>query len=338
MDLRRQPRSARWGVAKRRPRLQLERLEQRYALDGAGPRPFIDLGASDNVALDQPRVTVEFGDASGRSIGPDIFNSWLLDTGANTILAFKTAIDDMNESSPSYQVEGLFSEIGVGGSQLFDLSIPYQLDFAGTSGARQTRADTRIISDASRDVSMFGPFGIVGMPAMAGRVTTLDFTPWLTFGEGNFLMAAEFATDLTAPVGPRYSITVDDRVSFSPEGQVIAGDHPPVWSNVPFFTAEIHHGSRIVSGDFMFDTGAQVTIISTATALAIGLDSNGDGVLDATDTGYTRSESVGGVGGSREAPVFMIDAVHLPTDQGIDLRWTDLFFFQAEDGIRDTAR
>ena len=38
-------------------------------------------------------MTVEFGDATGRSIGPDIFNSWLLDTGANTILAFKTAID-----------------------------------------------------------------------------------------------------------------------------------------------------------------------------------------------------------------------------------------------------
>jgi len=143
-------------------------LERRYALDGTGPRPFIDLGASDNVALDQPRVTVELGDATGRSIGPDIFNSWLLDTGANTILAFKTAIDDMNESPPPYQVEGLFEELGVGGSQAFDISIPYQLDFAGTSGARQTLVDARIISDATRDVSMFGPFGIVGMPAMTG--------------------------------------------------------------------------------------------------------------------------------------------------------------------------
>ncbi len=324
MDCRRQRGTERRAGSGRRARLAVEPLERRFVLDGTGPRPFIDLGASDNVALDQPRVTVEFGDAFGRSIGPDIFNSWLLDTGANTILAFKTAIDDMNESPPPYQVEGLFNEIGVGGSQLFDISAPYQLDFAGTSGVRQTIVDTRIISDATRDVSMFGPFGIVGMPAMTGRVTTLDFTPWLTFAEGNFLMAADFSAELPAPAGPRYSISVDDRVSFSPEAEVIAGDHAPVWADIPFFTAEVHHGSRVVTGNFMFDTGAQVTIISTAVAMAIGLDSNGDGVLDATDTGYTRTESVGGVGGSREAPVYMIDSVHLPTDQGIDLRWSEL--------------
>ena len=201
MDCRRQRWTARRKRTGRRARLLVETLERRFALDGTGQRPFIDLGASDNVALDQPRVTVEFGDASGRSIGPDIFNSWLLDTGANTILAFKTAIDDMNESPPPYQVEGLFNELGVGGSQLFYISAPYRLDFAGTSGVRQTIVDTRIISDATRDVSMFGPFGIVGMPAMTGRVTTLDFTPWLTFAEGNFLMAADFSAELPAPAG-----------------------------------------------------------------------------------------------------------------------------------------
>lgn len=318
------------GSSRRRAGLSIEGLERRYALDGTGPRPFIELGPSDNVALDQPRVTVEFGDSAGRSIGPDIFNSWLLDTGANTILAFKTAIDDMNQSPPPYQVEGLFNEIGVGGSQLFDISAPYQLDFAGTSGIRQTVADTRIISDATRDVSMFGPFGIVGMPAMTDRVTTLDFTPWLAFAEGNVLMATDFAADLPAPAGPRYSISVDDRVAFTPDGQVIQGDHPPAWADIPFFTAEVHHGGRTVAGNFMFDTGAQVTIISTATAMALGLDSNGDGVLDEADTGYTRTETVGGVGGSRDAPVYMIDAVHLPTDQGIDLTWSDLQWLVAD--------
>ena len=315
---------------RRGTRALFERLEPRTVLDGAGPRPFIDLGPSDNVALDQPRVTVEFGDAAGRSIGPDIFNSWLLDTGANTVLAFQTAIDDMNGSPPNYQVEGLFEEIGVGGSQLFDISAPYQFDFAGASGVRQTLSQTRIISDATRDVSMFGPFGIVGMPAMAGRVTTLDFTPWLSFGEGNFLMACDFGADLPAAAGSRYTVSVDDRVSFSPDGQVIEGDFPPVWSDVPFFSAEVEQGSRVVPGNFMFDTGAQVSIISTATALALGLDTNADGLLDATDAGYARAESVGGVGGSREAPVFMIDAVHLPTDEGVDLVWHDLQWLVAD--------
>ncbi|NBV45507.1 MAG: hypothetical protein EBR86_07670 [Planctomycetia bacterium] len=307
-----------------------ERLEPRHALSASGPRPFIDLGPSDNVALDQPRVTVEFGNAAGQSIGPDIFNSWLLDTGANTILVFKTGVDDMNESSPPYETEGVFEELGVGGSQLFDISKPYQLDFAGTSGERQTLTDARVISDATRDVSMFGPFGIVGMPAMTGRVTTLDFTPWLSFNEGNFLMAADFAMEVPTPAGPRYTVSIDDRVNFSPDGHVIEGDFPPVWADVPFFSAEVHHNGAVVGGNFMFDTGAQVTIVSTATALALGLDSNGDGALDASDVGYTRTESVGGVGGSRDAPVFMIDSVHVPTDQGTDLVWSNLLWLVAD--------
>jgi len=309
----------------RRAPAAFEPLESRRVLDGAA-RPFIDLGPSDNVALDQPRVTVEFGDALGRSIGPDIFNSWLLDTGANTVLAFQTAIDDMNESPPAYEVEGRFEEIGVGGTQLFDVSAPYRLDFAGTSGVRQTLQGARIISDATRDVSMFGPFGIVGMPAMTERVTTLDFTPWEKFSEGNFLMHTEFSLEVPAPAGPRYSVSIDDRVSFSPDGHVIEGDYPPVWADIPFFTVDVLHGGRTVTGDFMFDTGAQVTIISSAVAFSLGLDSNLDGVLDSTDVGYTRTETVGGVGGSRDAPVFMIDSVHVPTDQGVDLVWTDLLW------------
>ncbi|MFM7250517.1 MAG: retropepsin-like aspartic protease, partial [Planctomycetaceae bacterium] len=310
---------------RRRARAAFEPLEPRRVLDG-GARPFIDLGPSDNVALDQPRVTVEFGDALDRSIGPDIFNSWLLDTGANTVLAFQTAIDDMNESPPAYVVEGKFEEIGVGGTQLFDISAPYRLDFAGSSGVRQTLQGARIISDATRDVSMFGPFGIVGMPAMTERVTTLDFTPWEKFSEGNFLMQTEFAMEVPAPAGPRYSVSIDDRVSFSPDGHVLEGNFPPVWADIPFFTVDVLHGGRTVTGDFMFDTGAQVTIISSAVAFSLGLDSNLDGVLDSTDVGYTRTETVGGVGGSRDAPVFMIDAVHVPTDQGVDLVWTDLLW------------
>ncbi|MBU6276131.1 MAG: fibronectin type III domain-containing protein [Planctomycetes bacterium] len=330
MSNRRRLGMARRAAARRRGVAAVERLEARLALSASAPRPFIDLGPSDNVALDQPRVTVEFGNSQGQSIGPDIFNSWLLDTGANTILVFKTGVDDMNESPPPYQVEGLFEELGVGGSQLFDISAPYRFDFAGTSGVRQTLVDARVISDATRDVSMFGPFGIVGMPAMTERVTTLDFTPWLSFGEGNFLMATDFAMEVPAATGPRYTVSVDDRVNFSPDEHVIEGDFPPVWADIPFFSAEVHHGDAVVGGNFMFDTGAQVTIISTTTALALGLDSNGDGVLDSTDVGYTRSETVGGVGGSRDAPVFMIDAVHVPTDQGVDLVWTNLLWLVAD--------
>ncbi|MFM8284530.1 MAG: Ig-like domain-containing protein, partial [Planctomycetaceae bacterium] len=302
----------------------MERLERRLVLAAVNGRPFIELGPSDNVALDQPRVQVEFINAGNAPIGPDIFNSWLLDTGANTILAFKTAIDDMNANPPGYETEGTFAEIGVGGVQSFDISKAYRMDFAGTSGERKSLPGTRIISDPTRDVSQFGPFGIVGMPAMTERVTTLDFSVWLT--PDNFLMKTEFPDTVPAGTGSRYTVSVDNRVFFEPDGQVTSGVHPPAWADIPFFDVDVLNGDKRSGGNFLFDTGAQVSIISSRIAFELGLDSNGDGNLDDLDAAFARYETVGGVGGTKDAPVFIIDETHVPTDQGVDLVWTSLLW------------
>ena len=160
-----------------RRRGMFETLELRFLLsaDSIDGRPFIDLGPSDNIAIQQPVVTVQLIRPVDQIVGPNTspLDIFLLDTGANTILAFQSAVNDM----PTYQTNGLFSELGVGGSSLYDISIPYQFDYAGESGVRNTLPAARIISDATRDLSQFGPYGIVGMPAMTERVTTLDFTP-----------------------------------------------------------------------------------------------------------------------------------------------------------------
>ncbi len=94
------------------------------SIDG---RPFVDIGPSDNVAWDQPRVTVQFltqdfpdgqDPSSDIVVGPHTFNTWLLDTGANTTLVFQSAVSDMRESEPRYQTDGQFAEVGVGGVSL----------------------------------------------------------------------------------------------------------------------------------------------------------------------------------------------------------------------------
>ena len=153
-------------------------------------------------------------------VGPSIFNTWLLDTGANTTLAFQTAVDEMGEFDPKYETDGLFEEIGVGGSQVFDVSIPYRFDFAGiTTYERNSLQNASIISNPNTDVSIFGPWGIVGMPAMTERVTTLDFTPWTTLMDFDLFMLTDFADAVPDPIGPRYTVSVDNRVSFSPGGK-----------------------------------------------------------------------------------------------------------------------
>ncbi len=287
-------------------------------------RPYFDLGPSDGVAWDQPRVTVELSDAAQNVIGPLTFNSWLLDTGANTILGFQTAVGDMT-GPPVYQTEGRFEELGVGGSSLYDISKSYRFDFAGESGVRNTLLDARIITDATRDVSFLGPYGIVGMPAMTERVTTLDFTPWTTFTGLDFYMKTDFGDDLPEYSGPRYTLAVDNRQEYFPEPHVLPlGSPPPAWADIPFFAADLMHNGQSSSGNFLFDTGAQVSILNRRMAFELGLDTNNDGKLDSQDASYARDETISGISGSTSVPVFLIDEVHVPTEEGPDLVWTDL--------------
>ncbi len=113
-------------VSRRRRRLGLETLECRRLLSVGEIR----LGPSDNIALDQPRVAVELAVdvdphplvEQWESVGPGIFNTFLLDTGANSIMAMATAVADLKEPPIVYQTEGSFVEIGVGGRHPMDIS------------------------------------------------------------------------------------------------------------------------------------------------------------------------------------------------------------------------
>ena len=289
--------------------------------------PYVDLGHSDNVALDQPRVTVGlFEDAAGtQSVGPATANTWLLDTGSNTTSAYATAVNELLQPPYVYQTEGTFLENGIAGSQQFDISAPYRFDFQGSSLTPDTLPDARILSDATNELGMLGVYGIVGMPAMDGRVTTLDMTVWTSADLlGDNQIVVDFANEVPPGDGNRYSVVVDTRTTFSPDAQITSGDYPPMWADVPFLTAMAVNHTAAAGGDFIFDTGAQQSVLSTRVAQQIGLDSNADGVLDEQDANFVRYATLSGVGGTVQAPVFLLDEVRVPTQQGVDLVWTDL--------------
>lgn len=130
------------------------------------------------IALDQPRVAVELLVPTGTGpddwgcVGPSMFNTFLLDTGANSVLAMATAVDDLSQPPYAWTTQGEFLEAGVAGDHEMDISVPYRFDFAGTRGICSTINDARILSDPNQDFSMFGPWGLAGMPAMVDRVTS----------------------------------------------------------------------------------------------------------------------------------------------------------------------
>lgn len=303
--------SALWGLALLAP------------VAPAAALPYIELGPSDGLALDQPRVTVElFSDPDGNnSLGPILNNVFFLDTGANSIMAMKSAVDYLL----GCETQGTFVEQGIAGDHPLETSEPYRFDFAGTSGLRRTINDTCILSDEFNDFPLGSPPGIVGMPAMVNRVTTLDFTGWVD-GLANMVIYMDVALsdgpeDPPPGNGHRYSVPVDNRFQFDPADQDHTGELP-VWADVPFLTATAVAGADRQTTDFLFDTGAQMSLISEDLAFSLGADANGDGdLLD--DLLPNGTEQIFGVGGVIEVPKFWIDEIRVPTNEGVELVWTD---------------
>src|SRR5262249_38625664 len=64
-----------------------------------------------------------------------------------------------------------------------------------------------------------------------------------------------------------------------------------------------------------------ISFISPKIAKKLGLDSNNDGQFAAGDVEFQDTLPIGGIGGTIDAPVFTIDRMSVPTDQGVDLVW-----------------
>ena len=169
--------------------LVFELLESRTLLSGSQ----IVLGPPTELT-DQPYVDVDILNGTQDlwkdntdPYGVVPYNHLLLDTGANSITVVSDAAAQLTGQGLQNVPDYTFSDIGVGGSTSFNLSDPYQLNFAGTDGVThilpQTSQDVRILDEADF-ISAYGirrglP-GVVGMPAMVNRVTTLTPARWRT--------------------------------------------------------------------------------------------------------------------------------------------------------------
>ena len=278
----------------------------------------IDLGPADPVAVDQPRVAVRLTDpTSGAFIGPDYANSFLLDTGAQGIIAAGYAVAEMAYNG--YTTVDRFYELGIGGTMAFDLSAEYNFEFADRDGVAYMLPNARILSDPELNLGGFG--GIVGTPAMVSRVTTLDLTNLLGAG-GPFdfdYIGVGFATALPAGGDHRYTAPVT-LVPFDPPPQP-NGTYEPTYGPLPMVPTRLACGVNASGGQFILDTGAQLSMISTAVAIELGLDTDGDG--DVWNEAIAVTE-ISGVSGTIAVPIVAIEKLILPTDQGTDLVWTDL--------------
>jgi hypothetical protein len=214
--------------------------------------------------------------------------------------------------------EAQYEEMGVGGSTLYGVSAPYSLDYAGTDGVPLTLDGVRFMCNAD---AYLGYDGIIGMPAMVNQVVHLDMSvwdsdtaQWLTSMSTLFVAAPP--TDTTH----RYTIPLH-MTHFPQDGQQNPGDPLPTWAPLPFLQAQTFNGAHTASGTFLLDTGAQLSMINTATAVALGLDTNGNGVIDIDEA--SGSTQIAGVGGTRDVPIVSIGGLRMATTEGPDLAWQE---------------
>ena len=229
--------------------------------------PYILLGPQQALA-DQPYVDIEVFDALGNSLGPDggdggifgynIYNHLLLDTGANGILVVDAAAQSLEDNGLVTEAE--FLEMGVAGYTVYDVSACYQVDITGSDGNTLSLplSQDGVRMQISSTGQLGGPIdwggipGLVGMPAMTGRVTTLDMSHWS--GMDDLFDFNPMLVTFPETAGSVPSLPPERRASLhgsawttgclsTPRTDVPDWEDPdsplPTYADVPFFTGTV---------------------------------------------------------------------------------------------------
>ncbi len=325
--------------AKRRLHLQLEILESR--ITPAGPLVIAPL----DPALDQfgqQIVTVQaYADPSHATFS-------VFDTGASAVTF--SAKDQASFASlvaaiPILNPGGALAE-GIGGLVTGDVSMPgtiiadgmhavsmtispqgiptFSIALGRTSGV--TPSIQAAVGTASSPLlptltgtpilepSVINPFGLAADVLLQGD--SLDFSslvPGLTLNmpDLSFVLPTtqlSAANGITGPVRIPMGFYGEDNYLFP--GNLITSTPNLVQPSI-----QISSGGIALSDQrFLFDTGAQLSLVSPAEALALGLDLSNP----------TTSITIQGVGGSFSVPGFTLDELDFPTSDGGVLQFTSV--------------
>ena len=293
-----------------------------------------------------------------------------LDTGTSGILLSQGAQQGLGVKLATYNGTPVtYTDTGLGGAASYNVSMPYDLSTAqmssGNYGAQPpTNEYTNNIGAVRMETSTSGGYNILGMPVMQGKVTVFHpgnfndltnpipttsyiYNPGTPYNPGSLnsdpgivptpykvqLSFASFSnSSLIQPTGApgpvEYANPFIGPNPLDPQGST-AGI-PPVQLALtePSASGGI---TRTSTGSFLFDTGAQVSFISTAEAANLGISENvsaGTTTLVYTDTGKAVpnqfSPPISGAGGSSASPVgFYLDSLTLQTTSGQDIQFVN---------------
>jgi hypothetical protein len=289
----------------------------------ASPAPAHDIPGVLPTSIGLPEVNVVLRPTAGAAAysGRDSFEfpltnlRMIYDTGAGGVILFEGPA--LGLSLPVAQFSGtdvVFTDVGVGGTTTFDVSDPLHMSFGNFT---QDPPDPYTTDDAyprqhaalrlqlgppgsaALFIADFTPLGVVGVPAMAGRVSVINpklaevsiseltpantihtyvYDPALPPESGPGLLPPDLRIELTLESFDRFTQTSPAGATGPTLGEnPFIGPHPlaalegvsPLPTTPPGIT--VSKGASQATGSFLLDTGSQITSISNAMALALGV-------------------------------------------------------------------
>ena len=96
--------------------------------------------------------------------GPTSFSTFLLDTGATSVLVAAEATGELEQAGddqgiPSANTTSRTTSRASPAPTMWDVSLPYRVDYAGTSGVRHTLNDVQFLTSEDNSFSFLGPVG-----------------------------------------------------------------------------------------------------------------------------------------------------------------------------------
>lgn len=304
-------------------------------------------------ALDQPRLYTLVSDP----LQAGAFKTWynpvneavepvlltvFVDTGASGVaLSYLSAtgeLDQANLDLGSLDYLGEFTEIGIGGPELGNVSrelgvwmrngaigasaeiFPEEFDYFG-----DFRFWVRREVGAAEVVDFLGfqlvsPLNLVGMPVIRQRRLHLDPTGM-----------AELSPLITKLL-PNGAIEPVTHVSVPLILRDFIGDTPPPGEVTPSHYANplvpgltLRQGATSAVGEWLLDTGAGSSFSSFAMAQKAGLIPAHYADIEAFMAEYTGpTVEIGGIGASRVVPRLIVDQIRVPTREGVWLVWENV--------------
>ena len=237
------------------------------------------------------------------------------DTGASGVILFDGPSQAL--ALPIAQHMGtdvVFADVGVGGSTLFDVSDPIHMSLGAfvqdppapyASDADYPRQDPGLrlqlgpAGSAALFLADFDLMGIVGVPAMLGRVSLINpklaevsieeltvadtihthvYDPALPPETGPGILSPDLRVELTLKDFARFTETtpagatgptLSENPFIGPDPLAALEGQNPLPTTPPGVTVSL--GGSQATGSFLLDTGAQISSISSAIALSLGV-------------------------------------------------------------------